>query len=96
MNYEELIIKNGCLQIDTLLRFEGDNTRVFSFLCLAEKANCTVIFSNENIVIDPKEKKNTETNLLISFYNEMYQNPEILKNYISGLCMINEEWRWAR
>ena len=37
MNYEELINKNGSLEIDTLLRFDGNNDKVFSFLHLAEK-----------------------------------------------------------
>ena len=88
MSYEELINKNGSLEIDTLLRFDGNNDKVFSFLHLAEKANCTVIFRNENIIVDPKEHTPIEKNMLICFYNFLYENTEIIKNFYTGLCLI--------
>ena len=86
MIYEDLLTENGSLQIDTLLRFEGE-TDVFAFLYLAGQKNCTIIFENEGITVKPKGK-DPKTTMSILIYNMLYNNPEFVKNYYNGLVIL--------
>lgn len=52
MDHVELIVKNGTVRIPSVFMF-GHFEDVTIFLNRAKEANCTVIFENENMVVEP-------------------------------------------
>ena len=52
MEHVELIVKNGVVRIPSIFMFEYFDY-LMSFLNHAKKANCTVVFENERIEVEP-------------------------------------------
>ena len=54
MNHLEHIVKDGTVTIPSIFMFE-DWIDVEPFLNHARKMNCTVVFENENITVEPDD-----------------------------------------
>ena len=54
--YADKLVRNGILEIDTILRIDSPD-KVFAMLCVAAQMNCVVRFKNEDITIIPKESQ---------------------------------------
>lgn len=54
MNHLEIIVKDGTVRIPSIFMFE-DWIDVEPFLAHARKMNCTVVFENENITVEPND-----------------------------------------
>ena len=52
MNHLEIIVKDGTVRIPSIFMFE-DWIDIDPFLAHARKMNCTVIFENERITVEP-------------------------------------------
>ena len=80
MNYTNLIIKDGKVTIPSIFMFEHFED-VTILLNSAEKANCTVIFENENIEILPGNA-NTDVRYKLYAYSAIIANREIGNAYV--------------
>lgn len=54
MNHLGIIVKDGTVRIPSIFMFE-DWIDIDPFLAHARKMNCTVVFENENITVEPND-----------------------------------------
>ena len=54
MNHLDIIVKDGTVRIPSIFMFE-DWIDIEPFLAHARKMNCTVVFENENITVEPND-----------------------------------------
>lgn len=81
----ELIRENETIKLFSVFDFNGGAEELFSFLFGCKKLNCTVVFENEGITINPNNDGDTEQNLLLSFYAMIAKEPKIANDYIRYL-----------
>lgn len=95
MDHLELIVKNGTVRIPSIFMFEHFED-VTIFLDHAKKANCTVIFENENVEVAPNND-DFGTRAKIHIYSAMIANREIGNAYLRYLGNIDKmSWDNAR
>lgn len=83
MNHLELIVKDGTIRIPSIFLFEHFED-VTTFLNDAKKANCTVIFDNENMTVVPGED-DFGIRAKIHIYTTMIANRELGNAYVRYL-----------
>lgn len=89
----EYIVKDGVVRIPSIFMFENYEALTI-FLGRAGESNCTVIFENEEIVVDPNRSDfEGRTRLLI--YSNLVGNKEILNAYLRYLGDI-DRMSWDR
>lgn len=91
MNHLELIVKDGTIRIPSIFMFEHFED-VTIFLNNAKKANCTVIFDNENMTVVPGED-DFGIRTKIHIYTTMIANRELGNAYVRYLGNI-EKMTW--
>lgn len=87
MNHLELIVKDGTVTIPSIFMFE-DWIYIDPFLNLARNMNCTVIFENENLVVEPNNYERVRH--MIGVYRTIISYPEIGRAYLRYLGNIDK------
>lgn len=91
--YADFVKDNETITLRSIFDFTGGCDELFLFLYACEQRNCTVFFKNEEIVVAPKDKDQTNINLLLSMYATLgAKNSKIAKDYIRYLCKISFEY----
>lgn len=91
MNHLELIVKDGTIRLPSIFLFEYFED-VTIFLNHAKKANCTVIFDNENITVAP-DNDDFGVRTKIHIFTAMIANRELGNAYVRYLGNI-EKMSW--
>lgn len=88
LQFEDKIVRDGTLAIDTVLRF-NNASEVFAFAHIAEKQNCTIIFSNEDITIKPNENLSEEVRIDILLYFLLHNsNKQYIWKYYNAVNLL--------
>jgi hypothetical protein len=87
MNHLEVIVKDGTVRIPSIFMFE-DWIDVDPFLAHARKMNCTVIFENERITVEPNDYERVRR--VISLFVTIISYREIGNAYVRYLGSPNE------
>lgn len=82
MNHLELIVKDGTVTIPSIFMFE-DWVMIDPFINHAMEMNCTIIFENENLVVDPDNFKSVK--LKIDIFRTIISYREIGNAYVRYL-----------
>ena len=82
MNHLEVIVKDGTVRIPSIFMFE-DWIDVDPFLVHARKMNCTVIFENERLTIEPNDYESVRR--VVSFFVTIISYREIGNAYVRYL-----------
>ena len=90
MNHLELIVKDGTVIIPSIFMFE-DWTMIDPFLSNARQMNCTVIFENENIKVEPNDYDSVR--LKIDVFKTIISYREIGNAYVRYLGNI-DKMKW--
>ena len=90
MNHLELIVKDGTVTIPSIFMFE-DWVDIDPFIEQARKMNCTIVFENENLVIEPKNYNSVSH--YINAYRIMVSHRELGNAYVRYLGSPNK-MRW--
>ena len=85
-SHAELIIKDGTVTIPSIFMFE-DYLEVTQFLSHARKMNCTVIFENENVEVNPN---NDDSRFKMYIYTQMVGCRELGNAYLRYLGNIDK------
>lgn len=87
MNHLEVIVKDGTVRIPSIFMFE-DWIDVDPFLAHARKMNCTVIFENERLTIEPNDYESVRR--VVSLFVTIISYREIGNAYVRYLGSPNE------
>lgn len=79
MNYLELIVKDGTVTIPSIFMFE-DWLDIDPFITQARKMNCTIVFENENLVVEPNNYESVSH--YINVYRIMVSHRELGNAYV--------------
>ena len=82
MNHSELITKDGTVKIPSIFMFE-DWIDIEPFLTHARKMNCTVIFENEHLIVEPGDYERVR--MQIGVFTTMVAEREIGNAYVRYL-----------
>lgn len=88
MDHLELIVKDGTIRIPSIFLFE-DFEDVTIFLNHAKKANCTVVFDNENMTVAP-DGGDSVVRTKVHIYTTMIANRELGNAYVRYLGNIDK------
>ena len=87
MNHSELIVKDGEVRIPSIFMFE-DWVMIDPFIEQARKMNCTIVFENENLVVEPNNYNSVSH--YINVYRIMVSNRELGDAYVRYLGSRNK------
>lgn len=79
----DLVKENKTIEIPSIFLFEGGCLELFPFLQACKEYNCTVCFANEDLTVIPNS--GTATNMLLSIYATIAENPKFANDYIRYL-----------
>ena len=79
--HKELIVENSEIHIPSIFMFDEGIDKLYAFLYACEKANCTVIFDNESVVIDENSPYNFN-DLRLVIYASIAQSHKFGDDYI--------------
>ena len=82
MKHFEVIVKDGTVRIPSIFMFE-DWIDVDPFLAHARKMNCTVIFENERITVEPNDYESVRR--VVSLFVTIISYREIGNAYVRYL-----------
>ena len=82
MNHLEIIVKDGTVRIPSIFMFE-DWIDIEPFLTHARKMNCTVVFENENITVEPNDYESVRRK--ISLFVTIISYRELGTSYVRYL-----------
>jgi hypothetical protein len=92
MNHLDVIVKDGTVRIPSIFMFE-DWIDVDPFLTHARKMNCTVVFENEHITVEPNDYESVRR--MVSLFVTIISYREIGNAYVRYLGNPNE-MSWDR
>ena len=87
MNHLEHIVKDGTVTIPSIFMFE-DWIDIEPFISHARKMNCTVVFENENITVEPNDYE--KVRMKIGVFKTMIAEREIGNAYLRYLGNIDK------
>lgn len=77
------IVQNGTINIRSVFLFDGGPTELFAFLNECREANCTVVFLNEGIKLEPGwNTGNPDLLVLMSTYATLAGAKEIQRQFL--------------
>lgn len=76
----DLVRENETVVLPSIFDFKNGFEEIFPFLHACEEYNCTVVFENEDLIVKPKG--NAYSNLTISLYAMLIENPKPFDDYI--------------
>ena len=87
MNHLEIIVKDGTVRIPSIFMFE-DWVDIDPFIRHAGKMNCTVVFENEHITVEPNDYESVRRT--IGLFATIISYREIGNAYVRYLGSPNE------
>mgnify|MGYP003313121726 CR=1 FL=1 len=87
MNHLDLIVKDGTITIPSIFMFE-DWIDIDPFIRQARKMNCTVIFENENLIVNPNDYESARRH--IGIFTTIISYREIGNAYVRYLGSPNK------
>ena len=92
--YSSLIRENEVISIPSIFMFHDGCEECMPFLYACKKANCTVLFENEDIIVRPSSSP--EEDFLVSLYLSYAKSPTLPNHYMKYLNNYSnqniEEW----
>lgn len=90
----DLVKENETVVLPSVFDFKGGFSEIYPFLHVCEVYNCTVIFENEDIIMEPKG--DIANKVKLSVYAMLIENPKPFDDYIRYIYKKNKELMVAK